>query len=49
MEGRTCLDVNAGPGNQYWTADIPGLRGPGTQAYASFGGTMAQAADGGSG
>ena len=47
--GPNGLDVNAGPGSQYWTADTTGLKGPGAQAYASFGGTMAQAADGGSG
>ena len=47
--GPNGLDVTAGPGNQYWTADTPGLGGPGAQAFASFGGTMAQAADGGSG
>src|SRR5205823_5642315 len=40
--GPNGLGVNAGPGNQYFTADTPGIKGPGAQAYASFGGTMAQ-------
>jgi len=36
-------------GNQYWTADSPGIGGIGAQAYSAFGGQMAQAGDGGSG
>jgi hypothetical protein len=43
------LSVAGGPGNQYWTGSSPGLNGPGAQDSASFGGQLAQAADGGSG
>src|SRR5439155_20744037 len=35
--GPNGLDVNAGPGSQYWTAETTGLMGQVAQAYASCG------------